>query len=356
MKCVLSILLGVFLAGTAAANPIRNSSFELDSANFGVVRFARSGGGYLKPEFDSASAVHGRQSIRFANPKADMIEFLSAEFKLEPGKNYTLSWYMKSDKPVRIRCGVLSGDITPESDAWITELRWMKPEREWKRYSFSFRAKGDGNYFTEFRWGNWDRIANDATVWFDAFQVEEGTETTDYAPHAGVEAALIAPERICLGEAQMPLEIAAVNYGNSDQKIAVKLTQKESLSGTVTPLGEYQLELKPGSVVRRNLQLAAGRYGHFRLAGEFTGAGSSGSIFPIHYARVFPPRPGKPDVRRESVLGVEFSYGETAENQSFIPGGYRGLESDQESYMRFFRNAGIKLLRSGNNGDAFPGS
>ena len=43
MKCVLSILLGVFLAGTAAANPIRNSSFELDSANFGVVRFARSG-------------------------------------------------------------------------------------------------------------------------------------------------------------------------------------------------------------------------------------------------------------------------------------------------------------------------
>lgn len=86
MKCVLSILLGVFLAGTAAANPIRNSSFELDSANFGVVRFARSGGGYLKPEFDSASAVHGRQSIRFANPKADMIEFLSAEFKLEPGK------------------------------------------------------------------------------------------------------------------------------------------------------------------------------------------------------------------------------------------------------------------------------
>ena len=146
MKCVLSILLGVFLAGTAAANPIRNSSFELDSANFGVVRFARSGGGYLKPEFDSASAVHGRQSIRFANPKADMIEFLSAEFKLEPGKTYTLSWYMKSDKPVRIRCGVLSGDITPESDAWITELRWMKPERERKRYSFSFRAKGDGNW------------------------------------------------------------------------------------------------------------------------------------------------------------------------------------------------------------------
>lgn len=95
MKCVLSILLGVFLAGTAAANPIRNSSFELDSANFGVVRFARSGGGYLKPEFDSASAVHGRQSIRFANPKADMIEFLSAEFKLEPGKLYAFLVYEK---------------------------------------------------------------------------------------------------------------------------------------------------------------------------------------------------------------------------------------------------------------------
>ena len=353
MKSILTILLGACLAGTVAANPIRNSSFELDSANFGVVRFARSGGGYLKPEFDTASAVHDRQSIRFANPNADMIEFLSAEFKLKPGKNYTLSWYMKSDKPVRIRCGVLSGDITPKSDAWITELRWMKPEREWKRYSFSFRAKGYGNYFTEFRWGNWDRIANDATVWFDAFQVDEGSETTEYAPHSGVEAALIAPERICLGEAQMPLEIAAVNYGASVRKIAVKLTQKESLSGTVTPLGEHQLELKPGSVVRRKLQLATGRYGHFRLEGEFSGGESSGSMFPIHYARVFPPRPGKPDLRRESVLGVEFSYGETAENQSFIPGGYRGLESDQESYMRFFRNAGIKLLRSGNNGDAF---
>ena len=86
MKSILTILLGACLAGTVAANPIRNSSFELDSANFGVVRFARSGGGYLKPEFDTASAVHGRQSIRFANPNADMIEFLSAEFKLKPGK------------------------------------------------------------------------------------------------------------------------------------------------------------------------------------------------------------------------------------------------------------------------------
>ena len=45
--------------------------------------------------------------------------------------------------------------------------------------------------------------------------------------------------------------------------------------------------------------------------------------------------------------------GKRRENQSFILGGYRGLESDQESYIRFFRNAGIKLLRSGNNGDAF---
>ena len=123
-----------------------------------------------------------------------------------------------------------------------------------------------------------------------------------------------------------------------------KITGDFPASSLPTP---EQLELKPGNVVRRNLQLAAGRYGHFQLAGGFTGSGSSGSIFPIHYARVFPPRPGKPDLRRESVLGVEFSYGETAENQSFIPGGYRGLESDQESYMRFFRNAGIKLLLVG---------
>ena len=36
--------------------------------------------------------------------------------------------------------------------------------------------------------------------------------------------------------------------------------------------------------------------GNTQLAGGFTGSGSSGSIFPIHYARVFPPRPGKKPV------------------------------------------------------------
>ncbi len=352
MKFILYVLLSTgFIC--AAENPVRNSSFELDSANYGVVRFARKGGGYLKPEFDTTTSVHGKQSIRFTNPKADMIEFLSAEFKLEPGKAYTLSWYMKSDKPVRIRCGVLSGDITPQSDAWITELRWMKPEMEWKRYSFSFRAKKYGNYFTEFRWGNWGQIPNAATVWFDAVQINEGTEATPYAPRATIEAALTAPERVCVGDAQMPLKIVAVNYGDADTTLSLRIMQEEYLTRAKTAAGELQLELKAQSVVHRNLLLPKGRYGHFSLSGEVTGNGSNDTIFPIHYARVFQPRSGIPDLHRETVLGVESSYGETAENQSFILGGFRGLETDQEGYMRFFRNSGIKLLRSGNNGDAF---
>ena len=78
------------------------------------------------------------------------------------------------------------------------------------------------------------------------------------------------------------------------------------------------------------------------ITGEVTGNGSNDTIFPIHYARVFQPRSGIPDLHRETVLGVESSYGETAENQSFILGGFRGLETDQEGYMRFFRNSGIK--------------
>ena len=193
---------GACLAGTVAANPIRNSSFELDSAPISAwSALPAAAGGYLKPEFDTASAVHGRQSIRFANPNADMIEFLSAEFKLKPGKNYTLSWYMKSDKPVRIRCGVLSGDITPKSDAWITELRWMKPEREWKRYSFSFRAKGYGNYFTRVPVGKLGpglRMMRLSGSMRFRSKKEPRRRTTRRMPEW--EAALIAPERICLGE------------------------------------------------------------------------------------------------------------------------------------------------------------
>lgn len=213
------LLLGT--AGTllADANPIRNSSFELGRAEFGIRRYVRPGNPkrFQEPVFDTAEKIHGKQSLRFDNPGADMIELVSREYKLVPGKVYTFSWYMKSSEPVDIRAGQYVGEmVTPTFGDWsMFTARNFRTSTEWKRYSFSFTAKGKRSwYFTFFRW-DLNGKPSTATVWFDALQVREGKDLLPYAPSAPVEGARSA----ATGGSASPEKLFPANCGWSTTPI-----------------------------------------------------------------------------------------------------------------------------------------
>ena len=115
------LLLSGALLTRAFGVELYNSSFELGRAEFGIRRYVRPGNPkrFQEPVFDTAEKIHGKQSLRFDNPGADMIELVSREYKLVPGKVYTFSWYMKSSEPVDIRAGQYVGEmVTPTFGDW----------------------------------------------------------------------------------------------------------------------------------------------------------------------------------------------------------------------------------------------
>ena len=79
--------------------------------------------------------IHGKQSIRFDNPGGDVIELVSREYKLIPGRVYTFSWYMKSSEPVDIRAGQYAGEmVTPTFSDWsMFTARNFRTSTQWKR-------------------------------------------------------------------------------------------------------------------------------------------------------------------------------------------------------------------------------
>ena len=191
----------------AAGNPIPNSSFELGRADFSVNRAV----GLDKPAvfrevfFDTEDKIHGNQSLRIDNPDMDVLELVSREYKLVPGKVYTFSWWMKSSRPLTIRAGQFAGEMTTPTKAdWgMFRAEQFACGPEWKRYSFRFTAKGKRSwYFTHFRWGKLKESdpGSDATIWFDALQVSEGAEVAAYTPKSPVEAAVFGDSRVFSSE------------------------------------------------------------------------------------------------------------------------------------------------------------
>ena len=100
----------------AAGNLLPDASFELGGADYAKLRYARpmqpEEVKYLPPVPDQSTRVHGRQSLRFDNPDATPAVLRSPDFSVTPGKPYTLSFYAKSSKPVKLRYLPIS--IRPE--------------------------------------------------------------------------------------------------------------------------------------------------------------------------------------------------------------------------------------------------
>jgi hypothetical protein len=121
---------------------------------------------------DAATAYHGKKSLRVAYPT----QLEAYRFKLEKGRSYTLSFYMKTDKP-GAPCSASIWTRNPETGKDATHGIWNAAYgTEWKRYSFTIPPL---NFTTD----DWRMIVipqkSDANFWIDAIQLEEGA-LTDY--------------------------------------------------------------------------------------------------------------------------------------------------------------------------------
>ena len=122
---------------------------------------------------DTENAFDGKYSIK---AKANFEYSIKPSVPLVKGKEYTFSFYAKGSRSGirgKINCarsGLIYWPPPPGS-------RKITYTDQWQRYSYTFKATHSvpyvGIYWVEDK---------DSTVWFDAFQLEEGGRASEYAP------------------------------------------------------------------------------------------------------------------------------------------------------------------------------
>lgn len=345
----LFLLLGGGGTLCADANPIRNSSFELGRAEFGIRRYVRPGQPkvFQEPVFDTAEKIHGKQSIRFDNPGADMIELISREYKLVPGKVYTFSWFMKSSEPVDIRAGQYVGEmVTPSFGDWsMFSARNFRSTTEWKRYSFSFTAKGKRSwYFTLFRW-DWNGKPSTASVWFDALQINEGNSPNPYDPSAPVEGAICGDQRVRFPGEILPCELKLVNYTEQEKPVRIRLQIRDTLMPEIVfPEQTISRTVPPNRTLSIPINTGTRRFGHFRLSGILDGGGSHQGLGDWFFTEVPRPQDRSINPKKEFVTGVNCDLG--IPFRGIIPNSYRTMNGGGDpEFAEFLKRSGIVFLR-----------
>ena len=176
---VLATAVLVFVAviqGWAQTNPapesgeIRNmipgdSGFEVEATRSLI---AVPADGTITWGLDDREKYDGRQSLRLDFSTGGWLGGVT--HSLPTGKVYTVSLYARADKEgVMPRLYMIKSDW---SHAYYPEQK-TPLGKNWRRYSITTRSRG-GDYFFGFG------VSTQATVWVDAFQLEEGDKPTLY--------------------------------------------------------------------------------------------------------------------------------------------------------------------------------
>lgn len=338
----------------AAGNLLPDASFELGGADYAKLRFTRPMRSeevkYLPPVADRTTKIHGNQSLRFDNPAAEPAVLRSPDFNVTPGKPYTLSFYAKSSKPVKLRYLPLS--IIPAEKNGRAGRDWFNPARtitlstEWKRYTCTFLPpKGHKSFLLDFLWGE----NNDATVWFDALQVEPGTKATPFSPKSDLEFTLTAPRHLHIdGEQPLTCILTGINYGKTAKTVKFLFYDRNDYTGEKLAERSGELTVPAGKTASETFTVPVRPYGVYSTGAGFTLNGKPEQLLPFLYAFSgrYTPKPFHPD--RDFVLGVEegfnFGYPDLNGGKSF----FQLPESDEAEYHRINRNQGYRFLRIGN--------
>ena len=212
-------LLAIFLCVASAsaqetkggANVLDDSSFEVGVGHaWGVSLGSQPSRASWNSYYDATTAVDGKFSLKIpmtrmqVTPEHARSQFgiESKSYALKPGGKYTLSLYMKADKPCNVvfelaGLGVIGKNehgrpkLQPDTNA----LRKVaKVTAEWTRFSVTGELSdaAAGLYHVKLECRSDDAAATPGFVWVDALQLQEGG-LTDYAAAQPVQVGFHCP-------------------------------------------------------------------------------------------------------------------------------------------------------------------
>ena len=168
--------------GEDSPNLLRNSSFEKEIPSGWPEEWIPGytpGPGFIGVQdslwgTDQSVAYHGEKSLRMTRDRPKDDPLLKNAFRcvqtrrpVEAGKHYTLSVYLKADRPdLPVQLSLTSPYKGKD----------VKVSTEWSRYTVTEKVVKPGYY------GNYIyiKLMEVGTIWIDAVQLEEGEEATPY--------------------------------------------------------------------------------------------------------------------------------------------------------------------------------
>ena len=333
-KLIISMAAAAAVGSLSAENRIANSSFEAGDTGFSTVQYQVRGKespkAYL-PVWTKGDAPHGEYYLKFPETNGERVEFNSPEITLsEKERTYTVSAWLKSEKPTTVRLGFFQVTHRPPkvSNRWYGNGRDFKVGPEWKRYSTTFKIPAEHLYgFVTVSWSK-------GSVSVDGIQFEAG-KGSEYAPQSPVEIQMAkSPSISNFGKKEIFLR----GFNDLPQSVTVK--GKLTMNGKEIPF-TMQMDAKKGAEIKIPVNLD--RYGIQKITGNYSAGTCSGTMIPWISA-VLHPLPKTPfDPEKEFGIGVSAPI---PTRSKF----YRAMEKSYREFMESARAQGIRVLRLHDDG------
>jgi hypothetical protein len=306
------------LPSTTAVNLLPNSSFECGTSGWGSIADLPGWGGNLNllvGTVDTTTSQFHQSNFKIALTQENLPVFYFDYFPLyrtpvkspllanqgwiivEPGVNYTLSAYMKSDSDGLV--GVLSAQ-----QAFRGSLRReIELTTEWKRYIFTFQPQSE-QIFVALGLDLEKSKQEAGTVWIDGVQLERNSEATPYHPRAIVEVGL---ETDCLGNLfpyGIEPEMTATIFNSDDATHSVALRlQTTNFDDAVVHESNIPVDAPPGQTVKVKIHSGVRQKGFYRLHLHCDIVEQTASLTrPIRFAII------EPYTESDSLFGMNHAY------------------------------------------------
>ena len=285
-----------------AAGPLfAENLFQGDSGAEAGIDFVTQGGMFQTrlPVFHDKKIFHegnGSLRVEWANKRipgmrdANPEKYFGIDMpELERDQEYTVSFYAKAtadDFPIGVHIFTKEGWRKDSSHYLNAQLT-----TEWKRYSFTFKAKVPRSFFTTAHSLNIMMVrggknSKAGTVWFDAFQLEKGKEATPYqASSAAAELHLksSAPMNIIGKNDKIEANVNALTLRDSG-KLALEVTVAD-WEGKI----RKQFKEEFGNAFEKTYELPSDRYGWFNVRLQLKSGDKILSDLTKNYLVVRPP-------------------------------------------------------------------
>lgn len=269
-----------------AKNLLPNGSFECGPAGWSTIGKQTAWGGDLSSLYgtiDSGTAFHGRHSLRIelgpgktpvthfdgwpsarvvqAAPLATNVGWL----QVEKGEAYTLSAYLRADRPGVPAVLVFRFGTDPSTWAFPSaETHSVTLGEDWMRHTFTLKA-AEPDLFVSLGPDLTATPEAEAVVWIDAVQLEKAAEATDFAPRETVELGIDSgrPGNVFSAADGPAVTVYGANGGGTTAEVVVT-AQLEDYFGKRLPSSRALVSIPPADTARVSLPLTTAGLGHYR--------------------------------------------------------------------------------------------